>query len=962
MRYVIVLLLMLPTGITFGQFYSTGQDPASAKWKQINTENFQVIFQEKFEKKGQQIANILEFYYSSTGKTLNHSPKKISVIVHNQTMNSNGYVAWAPKRMELSATPPQDAFPDPWLEYLCIHELRHVVQLDKLNQGITKVLSIVFGEQATGLVAGQLPMWYYEGDAVSTETALLKYGRGRLPKFERGIRTHLLSQEKNYSFDKMAFGSYKDYVPNHYELGYQLTAYTRAKYGEDIWSKVESHVAKNSYTLLPTPFAFYRGLKKYTGLSQEQLYLETMNYLDSLWSSHLEGKDFNRPNYFQNYKIEAYENYLNPLVVDDQKLIALKKGLSHIPQFVLVGKQQEEVLYEPGYLISNDYSYANNILTWAEYQPDLRWENREFTNIKLLNVETGADFELVHKSRYFSPDLSQDASRIAVVKVDINNKSSLVILNTFNGKVEEEINTAGGFIQKPKWSEDGKYIYVIEVGDSFKRVSRYYVENKDWETVFISHHADIQRIVPTKDYVFFHSTLNGIDNVYAYDLKSEELYQLSESKYGIAEFDYNANRNELVTNEYTSQGFRLSTIPVERALWRKVNLKQPFQFEFAEILTQQEKEKRFNENESEVYEVRPYRKYLNQFNFHSWIPAYVDYENMDFGNLFNDPSDIYEKIYPGITLLSQNKLSTTDAIVGYAYKDGNHYFSSSVTLKGQYPIFRLTANYGSEQMIQTTQSTTWSPPAQIGYSYEAQVYIPFNISKGKFIKGIRPSVSVEYFDNLYYNYQNNYYIEGLELMRSELLLYSYERRSQRDIIPNLGAVFEFNLLNTPFESELYGYLYNVYALFYLPGMGNSGFKINIGYQYQNPDLYLFGSNFSFPRGTLRQRTERMARIYSDYVFPIAYPDWNLGSVLYIKRIRGDLFLDYAYNSYRTLNNEETAIIWPNNHHSSFGIELTADYHLLRSIFPLSTGARFGYSVTDSGPFFEFLFGIDLYSF
>ena len=962
MRFVFVLVLILSVEISFGQFYSTGQDPASAKWKQINTENFQVIFQEEFEEKGQEIANILEFYYLSVGKTLNHSPKKISVIVHNQTLKSNGYVAWAPKRMELSVTPPQYASPDPWLEYLCIHELRHVVQLDKLNQGITKVLSIVFGQQATGLVAGQLPMWYYEGDAVSTETALLKYGRGRLPKFERGIRTHLLSQDDNYSFDKMIFGSYKDYVPNHYELGYQLTAYTRAKYGEDIWSKVENHVAKNSYTILPTPFAFYRGLKRNAGLSQEGIYLETMSYLDSAWNSQLRGKDFNRPKYFQNYRIDTYEDYLNPLVVDDKKVIALKKGLSHIPQFVLVEEHKEEILFEPGHLISNDFSIANNILTWAEYQPDLRWGNRGYTSIKLLNIETGADFELVNKSRYFSPDFSQDASRIAVVKVDIKNKSSLVILNAFNGTVEEEINAVDGFIQNPKWSEDGKYIYVIELVESSKRVSRYHLENNEWETVFIFHGADIQRLVPTDNYVFFHSTLNGIDNVYVYDHKSEEFYQLTESKYGIAEFDYNANRNQLVANEYTSQGFRLTTIPLERALWGKVDLKQPFRFEFADMLAQQEEQKNFNKKGIEVYEVKPYRKYLNPFNFHSWIPAYVDYDNMNFGNVLNDPSEISDNIYPGISLLSQNKLSTTDAILGYAYKNGDHYFSSSVTLKGQYPVFKLNANYGSQQLIQTTKTATWTPQAQTGYSYKAQVYVPFNISKGKFIKGIRPSVSVEYFDNLYYNYQHNYYIEGLELMRTELLLYSYERRSQRDIIPNLGTVFEFNLLNTPFESELYGYLYSVYALFYIPGRGNSGFKINLGYQYQNPDLYVFGSNFSFPRGILRQRTERMARIYSDYVFPIAYPDWNLGSVLYIKRLRGDLFLDYAYNSYQTLNNDETAIIWPHEHHSSFGIELTADYHLLRSIFPLSTGARFGYSVTGSGLFVNFLFGIDLYSF
>lgn len=110
------------------------------------------------------------------------------------------------------------------------------------------------------------------------------------------------------------------------------------------------------------------------------------------------------------------------------------------------------------------------------------------------------------------------------------------------------------------------------------------------------------------------------------------------------------------------------------------------------------------------------------------------------------------------------------------------------------------------------------------------------------------------------------------------------------------------------------------------------------------------------------RTEKMAKLYADYVFPIVYPDWNLGSFIYIKRLRGDLFVDYAYNTYRTVNEAQTEYIWPIDHNLSFGMELTADYHLLRTIFPLNTGVRVGYTPTEGNVFIEMLFGIDLYSF
>jgi len=95
------------------------------------------------------------------------------------------------------------------------------------------------------------------------------------------------------------------------------------------------------------------------------------------------------------------------------------------------------------------------------------------------------------------------------------------------------------------------------------------------------------------------------------------------------------------------------------------------------------------------------------------------------------------------------------------------------------------------------------------------------------------------------------------------------------------------------------------------------------------------------------------------VFPIAYPDWNLGSLLYLKRIRGDVFLDYAYNSTKQFEMNFDDFYWKNKNILSFGLELTADYHLLRTIFPLNSGIRVGYVPTEKKMFLNFVFGIDL---
>ncbi len=47
-----------------------------------------------------------------------------------------------------------------------------------------------------------------------------------------------------------------------------------------------------------------------------------------------------------------------------------------------------------------------------------------------------------------------------------------------------------------------------------------------------------------------------------------------------------------------------------------------------------------------------------------------------------------------------------------------------------------------------------------------------------------------------------------------------------------------------------------------------------------------------PRGLHGIYGRILTRYSADYVFPIVYPDWELTSILYLKRIRGGVWADY----------------------------------------------------------------------
>ena len=142
-RIILVLffiILLLNNNTVLAQYYDTGQDPFKLKWYQINTENFQIIFPKSSEKQAQHLANSLTSVYKRGGLSLNHQPKKIPVILHNQSVVSNGMVAWAPKGMQIYTCPPQNIYSQDWIDQLATHEFRHVVQIDKLNHGFSKFL------------------------------------------------------------------------------------------------------------------------------------------------------------------------------------------------------------------------------------------------------------------------------------------------------------------------------------------------------------------------------------------------------------------------------------------------------------------------------------------------------------------------------------------------------------------------------------------------------------------------------------------------------------------------------------------------------------------------------------------------------------------------------------------------------------------------------------------------------
>jgi len=304
-------------------------------------------------------------------------------------------------------------YPQDWVDQLIIHESRHSAQYSAVNHGFTKGLSYILGEQGTFLpVILFLPLWFIEGDATVSETALCTTGRGRTPSFEMRIRSQFV-EKGIYSYEKQYNGSYRDFVPGKYELGYQLVGLSREIWGPNIWGKVLDNVGSRPYTLVP----FSSGIRKQTGFNKYGLYDTLTHIMQKNWLNEDKMIHENKYQILSKTTDNEYTNYNIPVGFRDSLIIAVKSSLDDLTKVVLIDRNgNEKKLFTLGVnYILESLSASDSIIYWSEMVNDPRWSFRDYRVIKSFSFTTGKIEQLTHCTRYYAPSVSSNGKLIAAV-------------------------------------------------------------------------------------------------------------------------------------------------------------------------------------------------------------------------------------------------------------------------------------------------------------------------------------------------------------------------------------------------------------------------------------------------------------------------------------------------------------------------------------------------------------------
>lgn len=907
-----LLLLLAMVVVMESKAQQFGGNPPAIKWEQVNTRPAKVIFPKGLDSAAMEVANIIRQMNDAIEPTIGYKQKQISIVLQNQTTISNAYVGLAPFRSEFFLTPEQNSFDIgslPWPKQLAIHEYRHVQQYNNFDVGFSKVLHLLFGEggQAFGNELS-IPNWLFEGDAVFNETLVSEQGRGRLPYFFNGYRA-LWAAGKDYSWMKLRNGSYRDFIPDWYPMGYMLVAYGREKYGNDFWKKVTHDAAAFKGGLYP----LQRAIKKYSGTDFETFRNNGLDHFKKQFNGDKKQLPLNNTGHF-------FANQEYPAYVNDSTLIYMKSTYDHLPVFVLKTGNREMDISVRGLSLDNYFAYHDGKIVYASYRPDLRWGYRDYSELVILDVATGAERRITKNTKYFSPAFNADGAKIAAVEVDPSGKSEVHLLNSDNGtQIAVVPNPDQLFFTYPKFYGDDQLVCAVRTAKGQMSLAMLDIKTGKAKYLLPFSYQPIGFISVQKDTIYFTATSGNDDRLYAFSINEKKLFELKRSRHddGIGNYQPAVTANKIAWTGFTVKGYQLREHAKKDLQWTVIKSELPGGLPDMGItvLKKDSAANLLSGVANEPLPVTQYPKSYHLFNFHSLIPN------------INDPNYSF-------ALVGENVLNTFQSQLSFNYNrdEGYKQFGFDAIYGALFPFLSFGADYTLDRRGYYKGSNIYWNETDVHGGFE----IPLNFSRGKSI------TSLYFGSDLYYN-QTNFQSPANTIFKSSNYAYlnyyisfsNHTQQARQNIYPRFGESIRLNYKSA--ISSLTANQFLVSGNLFFPGLIiNHSLVINAAHQQKGNNSGIdFSNNFPFSRGYVAESLHALNKVGANYHFPVAYPDAGFANTIYILRMRGNVFYDYTRGTDSFIDGSRF------KNFRSTGAELFFDTQWFNQV-PISFGFRYSY--------------------
>ncbi|MCW3116454.1 MAG: hypothetical protein JWM28_536, partial [Chitinophagaceae bacterium] len=659
-------------------------------------------------------------------------------------------------------------------------------------------------------------------------------------------------------------------------------------------------------------YPFQQAIKYYTGISYEKFYNNAFNFYKKEWHVDTTKKT---ELYLTKPSNGFVTNYLFPYQIGNDSLLYLKSGYRQVPTFIIKDRHGEHRLRVKDISADVQYSYRNGKIVYAAYERDARWAWRDYSVIKLVNIKSWLQKTITHQSKYFTPDISEDGSKIVAVQNAADGKSEIHILDAATGGVIKRIKSPGvNVFTDPKFIDGNELVSAVRLTDG--KMSLAHIDlntgKMEWLTPASFNVAGYPCVAGGM--IYFTASYAGNDDVFALRLKDRKIFQVTNDRLG--NYYINVRARKGIVSHFTADGYQLKEIDMSSVSLKEINTTawQETPGSYRSVTGDIQNTVSLDKTPDRNFPERGYDIGTNLFNFHSWRPYY---EDPDFT----------------FSLYGENILNSFQSELFYHYNQDEK--TNGLGFNTVYGALFPYLNFGTEYTFNRSDTTGGKTVAWSQLDTKIGLSIPLNFSQGQTYKlltvgsnfglrnqFIKSAVRAD-FNNVNFSYLHHF-INWQQTIQS----------ARQHIFPRLGYTFSIN--HRYAVGNYTGYQFIGKTSVYLPGFYSTHSIVLTGsFQQRDTAAALFSNAFAISRGYDPYYLSRMWRLSANYHFPVVYPDWGFGNVFYLQRIRGNVFYDFTkiYSKDKSVTGKLRSIgteiyfdtRWWNQYPLTFGIRFS---HLL----------------------------------
>lgn len=559
--------------------------PASAaQWLTMDTPHFAVHFEKGQEAAASQAAVVAEQAYADLSKSIGHVPEgKIQLVLADITDSANGmavpyffnlaviYVAYPTTQASYSSG--LSTRYESWFKMVIYHELAHLFHLD-INSGLASWNRKIFGHvPVLSTPLATAPPAVIEGYATYQETRVAGGGRGEDPFFDMFLRASTL-EGKLLKLDQfMAYYNLDDWQPGGvtYLYGWSLLDFVANVYGEDVLKKVNEGYGSFSH------LGYITYLAGMLHTTPSRLYADWKSYLEKKYSQ--QAAELRSHGLTESCALTRGKVAVTPEVSPDGKWVAYatlnaKKMLPQLRVLSADGSGDQQVAPVDA-AFGNRISWSPDAQKIVYAEQDYVDPLKQFGDLYVVDVHSGKRTRLSKGLRAGGPSWSPDGKEIAFVSRD-GLETSLKIMEVSTRQMRTILTgTDATQYASSAWSPDGQKIALqVWRWGGFQDIAVVGVDGSNLQ--FLTQDRATDRNPSwSKDgrYILFDSDRTGVNNLFAYDLKNNKLYRITNVLYGAFDPVATPDQSRIVFSNYGAAGYDLHEIAFNPSQWAETELR-----------------------------------------------------------------------------------------------------------------------------------------------------------------------------------------------------------------------------------------------------------------------------------------------------------------------------------------------------------------------------------------------------